>query len=222
MLLDRHAMPRWLLFVAGNLFALHLFTGLVEWANLAVPLRIYWRSFHLDNEISVGTWFNSMLLLSVSAAAYWAGRSRELHAERRYWLPIAALFFALSADEVGAIHEHMSRTVDIRFTLPAYLRFAWVLPAACLVAALAIYFVRFVFRQERSVKKGILAAAAIYLSGALGLEMLGSHFAFTEGNGSLGYVFACGIEELLEMCGCIRMLSATLEALPPEAKIELA
>jgi hypothetical protein len=222
MLVDRHAVPRWLLFVAGHLFALHLFTGFVEWADFAMPLRIYWRSFHLDNEISVGTWFNSILLLSVSAAALWAGRCRELATERRFWLLIAALFFALSADEVGALHEHMSRTLDLRLNLPSYLRFAWVLPAGILVFALTLYFARFVFRQEKSVKNGILAAAAIYLSGALGLEMLGSHIAFTAGTGSIGYLLACGFEELLEMCGCIRMLSATLTALPLGAKIELA
>jgi hypothetical protein len=222
MILKKSAIPRWLLFAAAHLFLLHLFAGTIQWADLQVPFRLYWNSFHLDNEISVGTWFNSMLLLGVSVSAFWVGRSTELEADRRPWAVIAVLFFLLSADEVGTIHEQMSRTVRLRFDLPSYLQYAWVLPAAAFVLLLTLYFARFVFRQKMHVRNGIVAAAAIYLSGALGFEMLGAHFATMEGKETLSYILACGFEELLEMCGCIRMIEATIQALPSGASIQLA
>lgn len=218
----KDAVSRWLLFVAAHLFLLHLFAGTIQWAELRVPLQLYWNSFHLDNEISVGTWFNSMLLLGVSVSAFWVSRSTAVVMDRRPWAMIAALFFLLSADEVGTIHEQMSRTVRLRFDLPSYLQYAWVLPAAAFVLFLTLYFARFVFRQQKPVRNGIVSAAAIYLSGALGFEMLGAHFAATEGKETLSYILACGVEELLEMCGCIRMMGATMQALPPQASIQLA
>lgn len=222
MVIHRSAAPRWLLFVAAHLFALHLFAGTIQWANLDVPLRLYWNSFHLDNEISIGTWFNSMLLLCVSLAAFWASKSSGREQDRRPWLIVSALFFLMSADEVGTLHEQLSRTVRLRMDLPTYLQFAWVIPASIFVVGLVIYFWRFVFRQEPQVKRGMLAAATIYLTGVLGFEILGAHCASTEGKESMSYILACGFEELLEMCGCIRMLAATLGALPDKAAIEIA
>lgn len=221
MLLKKRVVPKWLLFIAAHLFLLHVFAGTIQWANLQVPFRLYWNSFHLDNEISVGTWFNSMLLLGVSVSAFWVSKSTGVETDRRPWAVIAALFFLLSADEVGTMHEQMSRTVRLRFDLPSYLQYAWVLPAAAFVLLLTLYFARFVFRQQKPVRNGIVAAAAIYLSGALGFEMLGAHFAATEGKETLSYVLACGVEELLEMCGCIRMVDSSLHALPPRASIQL-
>ncbi len=226
MYIDRNAAQRWLLFIAGHLFVLHLFAGLITWAGLDLPLRRYWHSFNLENEISLGTWFNSVLALGVSGAAYWVSRSKEPGGEaagfRRHWLVIAVLFLLISADEVGGMHEQLNQTINIRVSLPSYLRYAWVIPAGIFVCALTLFFGRFVLKQPREMRRAILGAAAMYLTGARGFEMLGSHIASNAGPASPAYHIAVGLEELLEMLGCIQMLGATLKALPEGAAMRIA
>jgi len=58
-----------------------------------------------------------------------------------------------------------------------------------------------------------MAAAATYLGGALGVEMLGGRYASLYGTKTLAYSLLVAVEEGLEMAGSVLFIDALLDYL---------
>lgn len=167
--------------------------------------------FSLSYEQNIPTWYSSALLfacaLLLAAAALCAERTRAGY-DRHWWL-LAAAFLYISLDETACIHEGASQFFD----LGGVLFFGWVIPAGIIVLALGVAYLRFLSHLPRRTRVQFIVAGAIYVSGALLLELpLG---AWTERHGSDNFVYAAldWVEESMELLGTTLFLLSLLEHL---------
>ncbi len=173
-------------------------------AGLAVDLGYYlggwpgWASelFSLSFEANVPTWYSTCLLfacgvlLALSAAR--AGAETRAH-----FAGLAALFVYFSLDEAIEIHEHLGGSLGTS----GVLYFDWVVPAAAFVAVVGLAYARFLFRLLPETRRGFVLAGALYVSGALLMELPLGAWTERAGDDNLGYALIDFVEEALEIAG---------------------
>jgi len=180
--------------------------------------EIAWR-FDMDGENTVPAWFSSLLLFScaAAAAAIWQIRKRTGGAFVLQWALLAGVFVYLSLDESAGLHEILIVPLRRRLGLSGILYFAWVVPGSVLVLGFFAYYFRFWWRLPSRVRALVFVAAAVYLSGALGMELMGGAIAESQGLESLTYTLVMTVEESLEMLGLVVFLYALCELIQQEA-----
>jgi hypothetical protein len=62
-----------------------------------------------------------------------------------------------------------------------FLYFTWIVPFGFLVAIFLLSYSKFLFHLPVSTRKLFVAACALYIGGAIGMEMLGGYLADTTG-----------------------------------------
>jgi hypothetical protein len=157
------------------------------------PVARWTGLFDLDGEANVPTWFSSILLLRCAMAS-----------ARRGLRPLAVVFVVLSLDEVAMMHERAAAAL-----LEAHVPWPWpwVLGAA-IVAGLAVVLVPALRAMARPERRGVVAAGAIYVGGALCVEIVAQRWAAAHGWWNAGYVTLVTIEEGMEMTGAILFVRA--------------
>ncbi|MCZ2839856.1 hypothetical protein [Modestobacter sp. VKM Ac-2985] len=167
--------------------------------------------FSTDAEANLAVWFSGLLLLMVAlvSAGIWLTLRRQGASGRWPWLLLSLLFFYVSLDEVAVLHELatplMGQVVDARGALT----FTWVVLAAPIVVVLAVLFLPFLWRLEHRTGLLLALSGVVFVSGALGLELLGGWVI--DGNSSpfsTPYVWITTVEELLENLGTVLALYA--------------
>jgi hypothetical protein len=159
--------------------------------------------FSLDKEANAPSWFSSALLLTAAAAL--ALVALDAFARRmpwrRHWAGLSLVFVLLSLDETAEIHERIGSWLRAHLNLHGPLHYAGVIPALALAVAVGIAYVRFLRALPRSIRLGILLAAAIYITGAAGVEAASGWFAERHGSRSTTLLLVSTVEENLEMIG---------------------
>jgi hypothetical protein len=89
------------------------------------------------------------------------------------------------------------------------LYYGWVIPAAVTVAALVAVYWRFVFALPALTRTRLLVAAALFLAGEMGMEMVGGWVIDREGV-TLAYALMTSVEEFLAMLGVVVAIGALL------------
>jgi hypothetical protein len=173
------------------------------------------RLVEANNEKSLPNWVSILQLAAAAAllAACAAGEARRGGRDVLCWRALAAGFAVMSLDELVGVHESAGRLLRLALGFDGFLRFAWVIPALALVATLAVCFSGFLRRLDAKRRNQFLIAGAVYLGGAVGLEMVGGkvHDAFGEASGA--YALCYHAEELLELLGTALFISALIEHL---------
>ena len=172
----------------------------------------------VDAEANVPTWLSTALLLTAGLALWGAGVVARRSGDRwhRHWTFLAVVFCYLSLDELAQIHERLSRIVARVLPTHGFLAFGWVLVAAPLVAALGLAYLRFLAALWHPVGRLFVLAGAVYVGGALGVEMLSGWIYDGVGEVTVGYVLASTAEELMEMLGVALFLYAVTSHLRRE------
>ena len=166
--------------------------------------RLILRGFLLDAEANVPTLFAFSLLLFAAAllAAIGAGAFLARERYRFHWALLAALFFLVGYDEAARMHEKLNDPVGAALGGSSGMaHFPWVIPAGGLVAALTLIYLPFVRDLPAPIGRLFVLSAALYVGGALGVEMLGAAHAETHGVYELTYYLITTVEETLEMLG---------------------
>ena len=134
--------------------------------------------FNLDQEANIPTWFSSALLLAAAFISYVIARQeRALRPrEARYWSGLVLMLLLMSIDETASIHETFGPYVAQALGIAArgVLHYAWVVPGLAAVALVGACYLRFVLRLPSQVRTLTFLAAAFYVVGAIGCEMIGS------------------------------------------------
>lgn len=197
-----------LLFIVATLLAHVLFQA--DSAHL-VGFAIY----DVDQEANLPTWLSSMLL-NIAAVLAFVISSSDAPVLRRPWRGIALLLALMSMDEIACLHNVPSRRLfEWLGADNGYLMNAWVLPAGLLSLGILCVYLPFLLQVRRRVALGLMLAGALYLTGALGLEILGSKLEFDTGgmdyDGASRYSLAFEIctvaEEFFEFAGLLVTLS---------------
>jgi hypothetical protein len=171
------------------------------------------RFLDLNSESSLPTWFSisllssAALLTAVIAAAAWSRRERF----RWHWTLLAVLIVGFSVDEGAQIHDTPDGVPlrDIVGT-SGVLYYAWVVPALISAVIVGLVFARFLFALPPQAKLFFILSAATFMAGAVGLEMVSGWYAERHPGPSLGYATLSSLEEFLEMCGVILLITGLL------------
>lgn len=171
--------------------------------------------FDLGFEPSIPNWYSSCSLLACSillgtiAAAAWQTRTHG----RWHWLILSGLFLLLAMDEGVRFHE-MLHTVMVEFIEPAgLLFFPWVVPALFFVLVVGLAYLPFLWRLPRRTATGFIMAGAVFVTGAVGMDMIGGLLVERYGMDSIQHSFAQFGEELGEMVGVLIFAGALLQYL---------
>ena len=171
----------------------------------------YFRMFDLEGEANAPAWFSSALLLACAALlAVLAAAGRRRRGDGLAWTGLALGFAAMSLDEAAMVHEQLIEPLRNAFGFGGLLWHAWVPVGAAVALAAGIAYARFLWRLPRRTALRFAVAGAVFLSGALALEMVGGAFIEAEGRRNLAYAAVMTLEEVAEMAGVILFLRALL------------
>jgi hypothetical protein len=189
-------------------------------AGQDIALGLGWMSdkvwiFDVDIETGLYTWFSVLLLAGAALVTGVIALERKAAGDplRFHWLGLAALFVLLSADEACAIHEAISGRLTKGLGTSGALHFAWVIPAGIAALGGLAAFIPFIRTFPAGLRALLLLSAALFLSGAIGMEMLAGAIgaASDEVLRSGSYRALVNLEEALEGGAVILYLAVLLE-----------
>jgi hypothetical protein len=171
----------------------------------------------LSWEANLPTWAASSLLL-ICAALLWAIARKAKQTEDkayRHWYALSAIFAYISLDETAQLHENLAHLLQ---TGDGLFYFDWVIPASAILVILGMVFYRFILNLCVSTRNLFIAAAVLYVGGALFMELPLGLWVSEHGSSNLGYGLLDWIEETLELTGIAVFLYALIiELLDPES-----
>ena len=170
--------------------------------------------FNVDREGNIPSFFSSsLLLLSSLLLALITALKRKCHDTR--WPQWAILSFALlfmAVDEAAGLHERLNDPGKalLGHGPRGFFYMAWVIFGIPFVLVFALSYLKFFFRLPPQTQRQFFAAASIFLSGALGMELIGGNYAASHGMQNFQYSMLSTVEEGLEMGGVIILINALL------------
>jgi hypothetical protein len=187
------------------------------------PLRI----FDVGEERSIPTWFESIqfLLCSMLLAVIAVAKKRRSDHYSLHWGVLSVILLLLSLDEVASIHEAIGQQSEnllhsvTGLTPGGAIKFFWVVPGAILALIVLLAYLRFLADLPRSTRRSFLFAGALFVLGALGLEMLSAQVSSS--SEGIANLFGSAIpkimiglqtcvEEMFEMLGLTAFVYALL------------
>lgn len=162
--------------------------------------------FGLSYEKNLPTWYVSCLLLVCALQlAFIASATRKAKlAYVWHWWVLAAGFLYISLDETATLHEYAS----LWFNLGGIFYFGWVIPAGILVVILGLCYLKFLAHLPRKTCWQFVAAGAIYVGGALGVELILGFWTDLAGSQNIVYGLIDLVEEAMEILGVTLFLVA--------------
>ena len=192
--------------------------------GLLKPLRL----FDAGEENTIPTWFSSsqLLLCSFLLAAIALAHKRSGGRYRRHWGILSLIFVLLSVDEVASMHESLDAELErllaatTGFDPGGPISSFWVVPAAAFTLVVLLAYLGFIAHLPRTTRRLFLLAGALFVLGALGMEMLEAQVVFASGD-EAGFESARGLakiavglltsaEETFEMLGVTVFVYALL------------
>jgi hypothetical protein len=149
------------------------------------PLRL----FDVGEERSIPTWFESVLFLfcSMLLAVVTLAKRHRHDRYRLHWGVLSIILLLLSLDEVASIHEAIGQQSErllhytTGLTPSGAIKFFWVVPGAIFVLIVLLAYLRFLADLPQTTRRLILFAGALFVLGALGIEMLTAQVVSSSG-----------------------------------------
>ena len=168
--------------------------------------------FEYDNNLT--TWYSSVTLLicSLLLAIIAIAKKRTSDRYSRHWQILAIIFAIMSLDEVAMLHERAGNLIDILSPVEytGWLNYQWVLLGIPLTAVIAIAYLRFMLHLPARTRNLFFLAGALFVGGALGLEILSGHQASLDTSSEFLYKLYMTVEELWEKLGVLVFIHALL------------
>lgn len=206
-----------LLIVALSLTVIHLVAIVDRFmlGDIRIITRQWYPLIDLNREANFPSYFASVLLLFAAVLLAIVSLVQQQVGDRfvRHWRALSLIFVALSIDEALSLHEKTMPTLKQILGADGIFFYPWVIPAIGLVLVLLLVYLKFLLALPLAARRGILLAGAIYLSGAIGTEMVTG--LWVSGNGRANFTFGllAAIEESLEMLGLILLIGVLLSFL---------
>ncbi|MCC7091136.1 MAG: hypothetical protein IT524_04115 [Nitrosomonas sp.] len=171
--------------------------------------------FHFDHEGNIPTYFSLLLILFVATllALIAELNRKQMHPHVSKWMTLSMGFLYIAFDEAFQIHEKLIwpfQSLIGEDNLGVFY-FAWVIPATFIVIMLGLFFLKFLLYLSFTERSRFLIAAAIYLGGALGMELIGGRHVELYGEENWGYSLITTLEEGFEISGLIFFIWALLK-----------
>tara|TARA_B100000508_G_C11418622_1_gene257139 strand:- start:304 stop:987 length:684 start_codon:yes stop_codon:yes gene_type:complete len=166
----------------------------------------------MDSENNLPTLYTVVLMLLIAALLLFISRHKQKNDEPYLaWKGLCLIFLFLSLDEFGHIHERLITPVRTLLDTSGVFYFAWIIPYVLVLMILAPIYLRLIMTLPRAVGTMFIISALCYLSGAVGVEMIGAllYEAGAEEQRNLTYELVTTVEEMLEITGLL-LFFATL------------
>ncbi len=175
------------------------------------------RQFDLDAENSVPAWWGSSAMLLAALLLYTLGAQAWRVGDRlwRLWTIMAFVFVALSIDEAASFHEGVIDPLRSAFGFGGFLFYAWVVPAFICVAGLGLVLLPLLRDLPRGLFVRFAIYGALFVFGALGMEMLGGWLDYNGYRMSAYYALTISVEEGLELLGVSLFVATLLDQFDP-------
>jgi hypothetical protein len=172
----------------------------------------FFQEFSLDREANVPSWFSSALLLTAAAVLALVALEALARNARwgRHWAGLSVVYVVLSMDETSEIHERIGSWLRAHLNLHGPLHYAGVIPMLALALFVGVTYIRFLRGLPRATLLGILLSAAIYITGAAGVEAASGWWAEGHGSKSTALLLVSTVEENLEMFGTLLFILVVL------------
>ncbi len=167
-----------------------------EWMNM----------LNLDREMNFPTWYSAFMLGfgSILLRIIAIGKKQKSDRYTTDWKLLSLIFTLLAIDEVLSIHEiFIIPEVSNALHLPWFLHSMWVIPGTIFVVWFLKRYWKFSRHLPLKSQQHFILAAAVYIGGALVMEMVGSYVAEAKGQQYLPYALITTVEETMEMVGII-------------------
>ena len=158
------------------------------------------RLFNLDLEGNVPAWVATVHLLIASGILWALAHTPSVNFGGR-WKLLSGLFLAASLDEAASVHEMLIWPIREGFGLGGLFYFAWVVVAIPFVAFLAYWYWPAVRTLPRAFERWAMVSAGLYVSGAVGMEMIGGAWRAEHATFNVTYTAITCVEELMELGG---------------------
>lgn len=170
--------------------------------------------FDLDGERNIPTLFSVCLLAGAAAllAVIALLKNNQGAADVSRWVMLAIGFLCMAADEGWSFHERLIQPMRGLMGGESFgiFYYAWVIPGIIILLLVAPIFVQFLLRLPAHVRNLFLSAAAVYIGGVIGVELIGGTYAEMHGTHNMTYSFIVTVEESLEVAGVILFIYALL------------
>ena len=136
---------------------------------------LFVRLFDLDREGNIPTFYSSSALLLCSAllAIIAFAKKKEDAPYRLHWKALAVIFLFLSLDEASQLHEKMH--LPLLYVWSRLIANIWVIFYAVFVVIFVLAYLRFLADLPRKTRNLFLVAGAIFVGGALGMELISGY-----------------------------------------------
>jgi len=128
------------------------------------------------------------------------------------WASLSAIFLFLAMDEALMIHEMLNIKLTGSFDTSGINDQAWIIPYGIGVIILGVIYIKFLRSLPRRTCRLMVSAACIFLTGAIGMEILGEIIG---DNAIIGNIIST-VEETFEMSGIVILIYALLEYIAVE------
>ena len=170
--------------------------------------------FSVSSEGKLGTFFSGVVLLvcALFLAVIAYAKLQNLEPYRALWALLSLIFLYIAFDEVTAVHERIGPIIGDMLGSWGLLR-GWVVPGIICVTLIGFAYIRFIIDLPKRSRLLFVAAGALYVFGALGMEIVGIWYMRSNVTADLGYGILATIEEIFEMSGLVVFLYALLDYL---------
>jgi hypothetical protein len=181
------------------------------------------RVLNMDGEESVPAWFSSSLLLFCALLLVIISSAKKKEGDRfaAHWRILSVIFVLMSMDEAVAIHETLGEKLRLALHTGGFLTFAWVIPAAIFIALLALAYRNFLLDLPAKTSALFVAAGAVYVGGALGLELIEGKYLAVGADLPALLILITTTQETLEIAGLIVFMYALMSYINSQGKSEI-
>lgn len=183
--------------------------------------------FYVDDEGNIPTFFSSILLLlaSLLLALIATHKNTPRNSYPRHWMILSLILLYMAIDESVMLHEKLNRAGWWLGDHPqvGIFHYGWVIFGIVAVGVVALSHLKFFRSLPSLTQKQFFTAAAVFLSGAIGVEILEGNYAGSHGGeDSFQFSMLTAVEEGLEMAGVIILINALLTYLIDHCEIHLS
>lgn len=171
------------------------------------------RLFHIGEEGNITTWYSALTLLFSGILLAVIAKAKNAVGDPyvRHWKILSIIFVYLSLDEAASIHEITIEPLQSLFNATGIFYFAWVIIALPLMLIFLIMYLKFMIHLPQPICRLFILSGALYVTGALGLELVEGYF-WSQESLRWGVIvpLLTTVEEFLEMVGIVIFIFALI------------
>jgi len=178
--------------------------------------------FDLTAERNLPTLFSTALFL-LSTCLLWV-IARALEDRQKPWIRwslLSVLFAFLALDELASLHESIEPLADRLPGASGFFAGAWTLVYGVLLIPIGVFFVPLVRGLDATTRWRVVSAGILFLTGALGLEVVAAWYWWADVGPNLGGRLLVGLKELFEIAGLVVFSCALVDYLEREIGVRV-